>query len=201
MCQRPLVSAGPTRLQGGVIYLGPQRQSICNWCSALIEILCWQRKQQLWPLLSKSLQSDGESKHPPTQKSKWRVPGSYWAWNTAFCKRLLHKSWSFNMWNWSLWFGMKWWCFPWISGSLSRQANLCKRETYIFQALLWSRYHCEEFKDITALVHFSQLPYKVFVFWRDRMLLSLFSIYDMVERRSPRPHQLSNCTCQSSGIA
>lgn len=51
ICQGSLVSAGPTHFQGGVIYLGQQRQSVCNWYSALIEILCWQRKQRTGPLL------------------------------------------------------------------------------------------------------------------------------------------------------
>lgn len=35
-------------------YLETERHSLCNWGSILIEILCWQRKHQMWPLFWKS---------------------------------------------------------------------------------------------------------------------------------------------------
>lgn len=76
-----LVSDEFTQIQKGVIYLESQRQSICNWCTALIETLCWQRKQQMWLLLSKSFQPGGESKN--TQKRKHRAPWHRCALNTV----------------------------------------------------------------------------------------------------------------------
>lgn len=62
-----------------------------------------------------------------------------------------------------------------------------RRETYIFQALICSRYHYKGLKDITTLFHFSQLPYKVdgicfLKMWERKHFSACLSICNVVER-------------------